>query len=179
MGTANNTTSTEQSAVVLGGVATILFGIAAVFWPALTLVVLLYLFSAYVIISGIVSIVSGISVLGKNQSGFLHIILGIFELGIGVYLIRHPGVTFKTFVLLIGLTLIAQGIIGIAVTAMDNALSGGMKILNFAICLLAIVAGFIVLYAKPAHGVTFVWILGFYALVVGTFRVAQISHGQK
>ena len=39
-------------ALVLGGVATIIFGVAAVFWPGITLLVLLYLFSAYALVSG-------------------------------------------------------------------------------------------------------------------------------
>jgi len=169
----------NQAALVLGGVATILFGIAAVFWPGLTLLVLLYLFSAYVIIAGVVSIVSGIAALGKNDAGFLHILLGFFELGVGVYLLRHPAVTFKTFVLLIGLVLVVQGVLGLIMTYYDKALDSRAQALAYMVSVVAIVAGVLVMFAKPVHGVTFVWILGIYALIAGTIRIAESSKASK
>src|SRR6202035_3571724 len=96
-------------ALVLGGVATIIFGVAAVFWPGLTLLVLLYLFSAYVVISGVVNVLAGLGVVGLAEAWFLPVILGAFELGVGVYLLRHVSVKFSTFVILIGFVLIARG----------------------------------------------------------------------
>ncbi len=46
--------------LTIRGIAAILFGIAAVFWPHLTLTTLVILFSAWVLIDGIVRIVSGL-----------------------------------------------------------------------------------------------------------------------
>ncbi len=53
-------------ALVSGGVATLIFGVAAVFWPGITLLVLLYLFSAYALISGVVNISAGLSTLRSS-----------------------------------------------------------------------------------------------------------------
>jgi len=159
-------------ALVLGGVATLIFGVAAVFWPGLTLLTLLYLFSAYVLISGVVNIFAGLGIAGKVDSWFLPIILGAFELGVGVYLLRHPHAAFKTFVLLIGFTLIARGIIELVDTFLVGRPS---KALGYISGVIALVAGVVILFAKPEQGVAFVWILGVYALVVGTVRIAEIS----
>ena len=98
-------------ALVLGGVATIIFGVAAVFWPGLTLTTLLYLFSAYVLISGVVNVLAGVSTVGRVDTWFLPTALGAFELGVGVYLLRHVSVKFSTFVLLTGFTLVARGVV--------------------------------------------------------------------
>jgi len=65
-------------ALVLGGVATIIFGVAAVFWPGITLLVLLYLFSAYALVSGVVNVSAGIGAAGRSDSWFLPAVLGAF-----------------------------------------------------------------------------------------------------
>ncbi|HEY4963728.1 MAG TPA: DUF308 domain-containing protein [Candidatus Saccharimonadales bacterium] len=179
MSTANKAEGGNQSALVLGGVATILFGLAAVFWPHETLLVVLYLFAAYVIVGGIVSIVSGISALGKNDAGFLHILLGFFELAIGVYFLRHPSVTFTTFVLLIGIVLAAQGVIGLITTYYDKSMEAKSQALAYFVSVVAIVAGVLIMFAKPASGVAFVWVLGVWALIVGTVKIAELSRTSK
>src|SRR5581483_12441814 len=100
-------------ALVLRGIVTVIFGIAAVFWPGITLVTVVYLFSAYVLVTGIINIIGGIRDIERMSWWFLNILLGIFELGVGVYLLRHPLVSFVTLILLIGFTLIARGVIEI------------------------------------------------------------------
>lgn len=47
-------------ALALRGMAAILFGLAAVFWPGLTLVTLVYLFGGYIVASGLVNLVVGL-----------------------------------------------------------------------------------------------------------------------
>jgi uncharacterized membrane protein HdeD (DUF308 family) len=164
-------------ALVLGGVATIIFGVAAVFWPGLTLLVLLYLFSAYVLASGVVNVTAGLGTLGKIDSWFLPVALGAFELGVGVYLLRHTAVKFSTFIVLIGFVLIARGVIE-AVGAYFNArLAARARALSYVSGLGALVAGIVILFAKQAQGVSFVWILGLYAIVVGTIQITELSSG--
>src|SRR4051812_30656862 len=93
-------------ALMLRGIITVLFGIAAIFWPGITLLTLVYLFSAWVIIDGVIRIGTGISRVGRHQLGILTMLVGLLELGTGVYLVRHPAVPFATLILLIGFLLI-------------------------------------------------------------------------
>ena len=163
-------------ALVLGGVATLLFGLAAVFWPGLTLHVLLYLFSAFVLIVGVVDALTGLGTIGGSDTWFLPSALGAFELGVGIYLVRHTSVKFSTFVALIGFTLIVRGVIE-AVSAYFGAVAGAKaQALSYLSGLVALVAGIIILFAKQAHGVSFVWLLGTYAIVSGIFQVAALSN---
>lgn len=166
-------------ALVLGGVATVTFGIAAVFWPGLTLLVLLYLFSAYVLVSGVVNLTAGISSLEKADSWFLPVILGAFELGVGIYLLQHTATKFSTFIVLIGFTLIARGVIEAVVAYLSARASVKAQAISYVSSFGALVAGIVILFAKESQGVTFVWILGVYAIVVGTLRITELTGGGK
>jgi uncharacterized membrane protein HdeD (DUF308 family) len=162
-------------AFVLGGVATLIFGVAAVFWPGITLLVLLYLFSAYVLVSGVVDAMAGLSVLDTAETWFLPVILGAFELGVGVYLLRHTTLKFGTFIALIGFTLIARGVIEAVVAYFNSAAAMKVRALSYLSGLVSLVAGIVILFAKQSGGVTFVWLLGTYALVVGILQISALS----
>lgn len=164
--------------LVMRGVAGILFGIAAVFWPALTLVVLVYLFSIYVLVSGLVNIVQSIMDLAKKRSWFLTLLLGIAELGVGIYLVRHPGVTFATFILLAGLILIVRGVFEV-VMAITEEPSATYKTLLTIGGVLSVLVGIVILLQPEAGGVAFVWILGLYALITGPIWIAMAMDVKK
>lgn len=162
-------------ALVLGGVATITFGVAAVFWPGITLLVLLYLFSAYVLASGVVNVLAGLSSVEQADSWFLPAILGAFEVGVGVYLLQHTAVKFSTFIVLIGFVLIARGIVEGVVAYLGAKASAKAQALSYLSALGGLVAGIVILFAKQANGVSFVWILGVYGIVVGTLRITELA----
>ena len=43
----------------------------------------------------------------------------------------------------------------------------------------ALAAGIAILFAKKSQGVNFVWLLGLYAVVVGTLQIAALSERAK
>jgi uncharacterized membrane protein HdeD (DUF308 family) len=162
-------------ALVLGGVGTLLFGLASVFWPGLNLHVLLYLFSAFVLVTGVVDALTGLGTVGAADTWFLPSALGAFELGVGIYLLRHVNVKFTTFVALIGFTLIARAVIEAVSAYFSAAQLAKTQALNYLSALVALVAGIIILFAKQTHGVSFVWLLGTYAIVTGVFQISSLS----
>jgi uncharacterized membrane protein HdeD (DUF308 family) len=170
-----NITKDNWWALVLGGVATLLFGLAAVFWPGLSLTTLLYLFSAFVLIVGVVDALSGLGSLGNSDTWFLPSALGAFEVGVAVYLLRHVNVKFSTFIALIGFTLIARGVIEAVSVYFSASVAAKAQALSYLSALVALVAGVIILFAKQQHGVAFVWLLGTYAIVSGVFQIAGLS----
>ncbi|HSX53630.1 MAG TPA: DUF308 domain-containing protein [Patescibacteria group bacterium] len=159
--------------MLMRGIAALLFGVAAVFWPGLTLVTLVYLFSTFILINGIISLIGGIAA-GDESFGMrmLVILLSVLEIGVGVYLLRHPLVTFSTLILLVGFILIIRGIFDIV-----GGLFGGHgatnKLLTILGGLLAGLVGIVVLFQPAASGVAFVWILGLYALITGPLLIAM------
>jgi uncharacterized membrane protein HdeD (DUF308 family) len=149
----------------------VLFGIAALFWPGLTLVTLVYLFSAFVLVWGVAEIAGGLLSIGTRSNWWLSLIFGMTGLGVGVYLVRHPHVTFATLILLIGFTLIVRGLIDIVSALIDEG-SATFKVLNIIVGVVAIAIGIFVLNSSVSAGVAFVWLLGLYALIMGPLMIA-------
>lgn len=165
--------------LLLRGVLAVLFGIAAVFWPALTLVTLVYLFSAYVLVTGVVNIVQGVMSMKVRTTWFLTLIVGLVELGVGVYLLRHTDVSFATLILLIGFALIIRGVLEVVAAFMDFGGWASTRTLLTVGGLASVLAGVIVLMQPVAGGVAFVWVLGVYALLVGAMMVAVSLDARK
>lgn len=147
-------------------VLAILFGIAAVFWPGLTLVVLVYLFSAYILVWGVVELVHGLMSMRRRGTWWLTVILGLVGVGVGVYLVRHPHLSFATLILLLGLTLIVRGVLEVVEGFLDD-ISASSRVLALFVGVLAVVAGIVVLLQPVKGGVAFVWVIGLYALFYG------------
>ncbi len=161
-----------RTAGILEGIVAILFGIAAVFWPQSTVVTLLYIFAAFVLASGLINFMSGIVGIGKDMShGLLKGLLGLVQIGVGVYLFRHPKVTFGTLILLIGLTLIVRGVIEV-VLAFAAESTATIRTLIAIVGILSVIVGIFVLFQPVASGIAFIWILGVYALVTGPLMIA-------
>jgi len=158
---------------VTEGIVALLFGIAAVFWPGLTIVTLLYLFAAFILVSGIINLITGIFHMGDGAgSWFLKVLLAFIQVGIGIYLLRHPHVGFATFILLIGFALIFRGVFEIVAAFMDE-IGAGARTMLILVGALALLAGIIMLFQPVAGGVAFVWILGLYALIIGPMTIAS------
>ncbi len=168
-------------ALAVRGMAAIAFGIAAVFWPQITLVTLVYLFGAYILVSGVVNLIVGLTNLKDEKSIWtrvLVLIVALLEVGIGVYLLRHPLVTFATLILLIALALIIRGLFDIF-TGIFGEGGASYRTLMVLGGLVAGAVGVILLFQPAASGVAFVWVLGLYALITGPLLVALAFDGKR
>ena len=169
-------------ALAFWGVLSILFGIAAVFWPGLTLVTLVYLFAGFILASGLVTFVLGLTN-SYNEGGtlfgrILTVLLGVVEIGVGVYLLRHINVSFETFILLIGLALIVRGVIDFFGVFFEEG-NAFVKTVLMVAGLVTVLAGIVVLLQPAAGGVAFAWILGLYALITGPLMIALATDMRK
>ncbi len=179
------TTYNLWGAMLARGIATVLFGIAAIFWPGITLVTLVYLFSALILVNGLIGLISGISNSGESSTNkALSIIVSIVEIGVGIYLVRHPQVTFATLILLIGFVLVVHGLFEI-VGGLFTGHGATNKMLTVISGVISALAGLVVLMQPASAGVTFVWVLGVFALLSGPLLIAmsldvkQLSEGRK
>lgn len=156
---------------LLQGVAAIFFGIVAIFWPGLTLVTLVYLFSAFVLAWGIVEVIHGFLSIRRRDTWWLTLLFGLIGLGAGIYLVRHPQVSFTALVVIIGLVLIGRGLLDLIGAVLERR-SASQRTLTLIIGAAALIAGIVLLFQPEAGGVAFVWILGLYALVFGALTTA-------
>lgn len=160
-------------ALLLRGIMATLFGVAAVFWPGITIVTLVYLFSGFILASGLVGLVTGLMASKDTAlNRMLVIIVSLLEVGVGVYLLRHPLVSFGTLILLISLTLIVHGVFDVVGGLFETGASATYRLLAVVAGLLAALAGIIILFQPQSAGVAFVWLLGLYALLTGPLLIA-------
>ncbi|HSW79421.1 MAG TPA: DUF308 domain-containing protein [Candidatus Saccharimonadales bacterium] len=158
---------------VAEGVVALLFGISAVFWPGLTALTFLYLFAAFLLASGLINLFVGIFSWGEGVGVWImKVLLALLQVGIGVYLLRHPHVGFATLILLIGFAFIFRGVFEIVAAFMDD-LSGGMRTALIVVGALSLLVGIIMLFQPVSSGVAFVWVIGIYALVSGPVIIAS------
>ena len=164
---------------VVGGILTMLFGIAALFWPGLTLVTFVYLFSAYMLVWGVASTVKGlIDLTSGTAMWWLSLLFGFLGIGVGIYLVRHPLASFATLVLIIGFTFILRGVIDLVSGFRPGQTATG-RILSFIAGGLGVLAGVFMLTQPAEAGVAFVWVLGLYSLLVGPLLIALAVDARK
>ena len=166
------------TALTVRGVAAILFGLVALFWPGLTLVTLVYVFSAFLLVSGLIGMIMSIVTIRSNRYWFMDLLLSFLELGIGVYLVRHITVTLATFILLVGISFVVRGVVEIVRAFVDSSASGHRILVGLG-GLVGLVAGIVVLRQPVAGGIAFVWVLGLYALISGPLMIALASEARR
>jgi uncharacterized membrane protein HdeD (DUF308 family) len=93
----------------VGGVIGIVAGLAALFWPALTLFVLALVTAWSLVINGVVRIVDSVATRAR-ELWWLGLLAGVLELGLGLWAIGSPGRELLLLVNLIGIYLIITGI---------------------------------------------------------------------
>jgi uncharacterized membrane protein HdeD (DUF308 family) len=157
--------------LLLQGVLSIIFGILALAWPARTLLVLLLLFGWFVLLNGIVAIVSAIGAAASRRPWGWRFAAGILGVLAGVIVLRWPGETAVTLLLFVGLWAIVVGLIQLigAIADHDAIPSAWLLALEGVISLLFGIA----MVVWPVTGLlTLVLLVGIYAIVHGILYCA-------
>ncbi len=95
--------------LMLEGVIGVIAGIGVFAFPGLTAVVLLYLFAAWSIFTGVLEIIAGIR-LRNTEGAWTLIVSGILSIGIGLFAFISPGATALSLLTVLGIFAIAFGV---------------------------------------------------------------------
>lgn len=153
---------------VLRGVLAILFGLAALFWPGMTLGVLVILFGAYVTLEGILAIVAALQH-GISDS-WLVFLEGIAGVVVGLITFFWPAVTAVALLVLIAVWAILTGILEIAAAVQLRREIVGEWVLIMTGGLSILIG--ILLIANPGAGILAVIVLiGVYAILFGALLI--------
>jgi uncharacterized membrane protein HdeD (DUF308 family) len=154
---------------ILEGVLLILFGLAAIAWPGLTLYTFTILFAFYALISGVVGVVTGIIRIGRGWQSIAKIILGGLFIAAGSYILNNPGISAAALVLFVAFAFLIKGIVEIVIAASEDEPNKALSVIGG---IVAILVGLILLRHPIGGGVAYVWVLGIYALVTGPITIA-------
>lgn len=155
--------------ILLQGLFLLTFGFFALFWPGITLKLLIVAFALYIVADGILNIVDGFMSRKVSNVWFMIIVLGILEIFAGVFALRYPELTAQLFGILIGATFLIKGVFEIIFAfSKDNE----HRFLGFILGALGMLAGAIVLMSPLTASVAYVWVLGAFALVAGPLTIA-------
>jgi len=152
--------------VALRGLLGILFGIAAIAWPGITLAVLILFFGAYMFVDGVFALVAAIRFRHERERWVSLLIEAILGIAIGAVTFLWPGITALAWVFTIVAWAILTGVLElIAAFRLHGAL--GSEILLGLTGVVSIIFG-LAMAALPLIGLV-VWVLliGSYAIAFG------------
>lgn len=151
--------------VALRGALAVLFGILCFVWPAVSVVVLVFLFGAYAFIDGAMAIGAALSPADKGRAGSL-VVLGILGLIAGIVAFLWPGITAVALLFLIGAWAIVKGVVEIVGAIRLRKEIQGEWLAALA-GVFSIVFGAILLANPGVGAVALIWLIGAYAIVFG------------
>ena len=159
--------------LVAEGVVAILAGLALLLWPGASLVILIVLFGVFVLIWGIVELVKSLLSMGKVGTWWLSLIFSLLVIGLGVFLLRNVDITIAVFILLIGFTFVARGLMDILIGFFGKEKEvRENRMLFFIMGIIGVVAGIVVFSQPVASGLVFIWVVGLYAILQGALTLA-------
>jgi uncharacterized membrane protein HdeD (DUF308 family) len=158
-------------ALLVRGIAAVLFGVIAFVMPAVTLAVLVYLFGAYAIVDGIFAIVAAVRAAERHERWWSLALQGIVDIAAGVIAFIWPGATALALLFIVAFWAIVTGVIEVwAAIRLRREIEGEwLLILSGTLSVLFGIA----LLVLPAAGlvVLVVWI-GAYAVISGIVMIA-------
>ncbi|MGE5531854.1 MAG: HdeD family acid-resistance protein [Bacteroidota bacterium] len=160
-------------ALVVRGVLAILFGVAALSWPGITLMTLTLLFGAFALLFGIVTLALAVSNWHVREDHWLLLIEGILGVAIGLLTYRSPGLTAVTLVLYVAAwALIVGGLRIVAAVRLRNEIRGEWWLVLSGV--LSLLAALVLMWNPMAGALALVWVIAVYAIIMG---IAEIGAG--
>jgi uncharacterized membrane protein HdeD (DUF308 family) len=154
---------------LLGGIASVIFGVFAFANPGIALFVLAMFFAASVLVDGAFNIIG--SIRHREKDGWwLMLLIGILGIVAGGYALLNPPVSMMAFIFLVAFEAIMLGVflvmLGYKVRKATTRewilyLTGGLSILF----------GVLVVVNPGAAGLSIVYLIASWALVVGVLKV--------
>ncbi|KAD4060005.1 HdeD family acid-resistance protein [Arthrobacter yangruifuii] len=150
------------------GVVSVVLGLLVLFWPGATLDVLAVLFGLYFIVAGAVRILLGVFTgLGVGLK-ILNILIGLALVAVGVIAMRNPAETLTALGLVIGIAWIVEGVMALA-----ESDRGGSRWFAIILGILSILAGIVVLFLPLSSLAVLVIYGGIFLVVLGIMQIVR------
>ncbi len=162
----------------LRGVLAIIFGVLAFIWPGLTAIVLVFLFAAYAILDGILTVAASVHNHTANNRWWVMLLEGVVDIAAGVIAFLFPGLAAIVLVFVFAIWAIITGLLELV-----TAIRLRREITNeWALGLAGVVSIIlgIILVVNPGAGlIGLVWAIAGYAIIFGILMIVlAIRTGQ-
>jgi len=152
-------------AVLLRGLAAIVFGVLAFAWPGITIWSLIIVWGAYALVDGVFAIISAVSG-GTPAPRWWMAVVGVIGILAGIVAFANPGLTALTLLMLIAAWAIVSGIFEIvgAIRLRKEIDNEWLLILHG---IVSVLFGLFLFYSPGAGALAMIWVIGAYAIVGG------------
>lgn len=157
-------------ALLIGGIASIAFGVLAILWPGLTAIVLALFFAASILVDGAVMAFGAVKHRAGNTHWWLWLLVGLLGIVGGAIGLYSPPTALGALMLLIAAYAVASGVLMIwAGFKLRQEISH--EWLLWLLGLLSVVFGVLLLGHPLAGLVAVVWFVATWAIVTGVVKV--------
>ncbi len=157
--------------LALRGVAAVLLGVLALVWPRPTLLALVFLFGAFMLTDGILTLASAIAWRQWNRRWWAVALAGVAGIIAGVLTFVWPGITGLALLYLIAAWAITAGILEIAAAIeLRRVIEGEWRLILSGI--LSVVVGVLMAAFPGAGALSLAWLVGVFAIVYGVLVIA-------
>ena len=156
--------------LVIRGLAGIAFGIITFLWPGITLAALVFLFAAYALIDGVMSIVGAVRAAERHERWGVLVFEGLAGLAACALTVLWPTITVLALVIVIGAWAIVTGVLEIAAAIRLRQYISGEWLLALAGAA-SVIFGFLILFMPIAGALVVALWVGAYAFIFGIIEV--------
>lgn len=151
--------------LALRGLVAVLFGLLAFMWPGATLITLVWLFGAFALVNGILSLVLATKTKGYPKVGSL-ILSGLLGILAGFLAFVMPGITALGLLILIAAWAIVTGVMELVAAVRLRKIIKNEWLLVLA-GIASLVFGILLLLQPAAGALVLIWWIGAWALLFG------------
>jgi uncharacterized membrane protein HdeD (DUF308 family) len=162
----------DWRALVIRGVAALLFGILALAWPGITLTALVLLYGAYALVDGAGALAAVLAQApeAEGRRGPMAA-LGIVSIGAGIVTFVWPGITALVLLYVIAAWAVVTGAIEIAAAIhLRRVIEGEWRLAVAGV--LSVLFGLVLVVAPVAGALAITWLIGVYAVAFGALTIA-------
>ena len=154
---------------LIGGIASIIFGVLAFINPGIALAVLALYFSAWVMVDGAVNVAGAVR--HRDQDGWiLMLLLGILGVLVGAYALFNPPVSMIAFLYVVSFMAIMFGVLLISMGRKVREQVEREWIL-YVTGAVSVVFGVLIIFQPESGAKSVVWLIATWAIITGLLRI--------
>jgi uncharacterized membrane protein HdeD (DUF308 family) len=156
--------------LALRGIVAVVFGLAALAWPGITLTILVILLGAYLLVDGVFALIAAFKDRREHRQWWVVLLEAAASIAAGALTLAWPGLTELALLYLVAAWAVITGIFEIvAAIRLREEIKGEWLLALSGI--LSVLFGLILAIQPGAGALALVWIIALYAIIFGALLI--------